>query len=66
MIPNDQPLREQTIKRMIETLIRSLENAGRDYTQWEADFVYSLSEQFEEKGNLSQKQCEILERLYDK
>jgi hypothetical protein len=66
MIPNDQPLRSQTIKRMIDYLIKNLERGSRDLTEWESDFVNSIYEQFEERGDLSSKQCEILERLYDK
>lgn len=61
MIPNDEPLRSQTIKRMIDFV-----GKRDDLTKWESDFVDSLSEQFVEGRKLSQKQCEILERLYDK
>ena len=60
MIPSDQPLRSQMIKRMLSVL----EDTTK-LTKWESDFITSVSEQFELKGNLSQKQCEIIERLYD-
>jgi hypothetical protein len=61
MIPNDQPLRQQTIRRMLEALI------DREFlTKWESDFIQSIAEQFDKKGDLSDRQCEILERLYDK
>lgn len=61
MIPNDQPLREQTIKRMLEYCMKM-----DGVTKWESDFIDSINEQFLHKGDLSTKQCEILERLYDK
>lgn len=65
MIPNDQPLRGQTIERMINHLVKGLDQTGR-FTSWEEDFIQSIYEQFSERDNLSQKQCEILERIYDK
>lgn len=61
MIPNDQPLRAQTIKRMIDV---SLDK--EDITEWERDFLQSINEQFTRKNNLSDRQCEILEEIYDK
>lgn len=33
-------------------------------TKWERDFVESLQEQFDERGRLSDRQAEILERIY--
>lgn len=61
MIPNDQPARGEMINRMLHTLLTT----NPDLTSWKLDFISSLDEQFEKKGNLSQKQCEILERIYD-
>jgi len=65
MIPNDQPLRKQTIQRMITKLIYDFKDDGY-YTEWEMEFVDSIARQFEARGDLSQKQTEILERIYDK
>lgn len=62
MIAHDQPLRSQMIKRMIETIKKSPDV----FTDWEVNFIESISNQFETKGDLSNKQCEILERIYDK
>ena len=63
MIPNDdQPLRRETISRMLKSI------AFRDndkMTKWEEDFIDSMTEQFEGKDDLSNKQCKILERIYD-
>ena len=64
MIPNDQPLRGQTIERMLMSCLKRIDED--QYSQWESDFIKSISEQFNFKGDLSTKQCEILERLYDK
>lgn len=65
MIPNDQPLRKQTIERMLNSLTRNLEEAT-EFTEWEKDFIQSVDEQFGLKGDISSKQAEIIERLYDK
>ena len=63
MIPNDQPLRKQILTRMLENL-DTLEI--QELTQWEANFINSVQEQFEKKGDLSDRQCEIVEKLHDK
>lgn len=65
MIPNDQPLRGQTLLRMLTSLTKNLDDAT-EFTEWERDFIRSANEQFDLKGNLSNKQAEIIERLYDK
>jgi hypothetical protein len=65
MIPNDQPLREQTIRRMLGKFLGDPTYYDA-LTKWEQDFIDSIYEQFEHKGDLSFKQTEILERLYDK
>lgn len=62
MIPNDQPARKQMIERMITTLTANESNL----TKWELIFLGSVSNQFNKKGDLSDKQCEILEQIYDK
>lgn len=63
MIPNDQPARKQMIKRMIEYLIDPL---LEDLNEWECDFIWSIKDQIDKGKDLSSKQCEILERIYDK
>lgn len=65
MIPNDQPLRKQVIERMINKLEEDTV-AYDNMTKWEQNFVDSIGEQFREKGDLTNRQCEILERLYDR
>jgi hypothetical protein len=62
MIPNDQPARKQ----MIELMLSVLTNPKIELTNWESDFIVSIDNQFENRGNLSDRQCEILEKIYDK
>ena len=39
-------------------------NEGRNLTQWELQFIDSIYDQLISVGSLSQKQEEILERIY--
>lgn len=66
MIPNDQPLRKQTITRMINTVENNIEDAPENYSDWEKEFIQSVLHQMNIKGDISSRQCEILERIYDK
>lgn len=65
MIPNDFPLRQETIDRMIFGIMNNPEFL-ESLNKWEYDFMESIAEQFDKKGNLSDKQCEILEKIFDK
>ena len=51
-------------KQVIKDWIEALEHPRRALTTWETDFVESVSEQFESRGSISDKQEEILERIY--
>lgn len=66
MIPNDQPLRRQTLERMLDHLSKRVMVEDEVYTAWEVEFIDSVCYQFLDKGDLSNKQCEIVERLYNK
>lgn len=61
MIANDEPLRSQMIKKMI-AYVSHLDNL----TEWEQNFIESIDAQFTDGKKINVKQCEILERLYDK
>jgi len=65
MIPNDFEARCS----MIEYMLQMLEDED-GLTEWEENFVESVSNQFEKNKQfsktLSDRQCEILERIYDK
>lgn len=62
MIPNDLDLRREMIDKMI---VHCMNNAD-ELTKWEYDFILSVGNQFDDRKNLSDKQCEILEKIYDK
>ena len=51
-------------KQVIKDWIEALERPRRPLTTWETDFVESVSEQFEARGDISDKQEIILERIY--
>lgn len=61
MIPSDIELRREMIEHMINYLIGNV-----TLTKGEIDFIESITEQFDEKKNLTDRQCEIFERIYDK
>lgn len=62
MIPTDPKLR----KEMIERMLKACWNDSDSLTQWECNFIESCNGQFAFKENLSDRQCEILEKIYDK
>jgi len=37
-----------------------------ELNDWEQEFYYSVKEQFERSGRLSEKQMVVLERIYEK
>lgn len=51
-------------KHRIEHMLQSLEAPSRDLTKWEEDFVESVTDQFGERGELSERQVEILTKIY--
>ena len=61
MIPTDLKERREMISNMI-AFCQTLSNL----TKWEEDFIASVDEQFGNRGNLSDRQCEILEKIYEK
>jgi len=44
--------------------IEEIQDHGRGLTKWEEDFMESIADQFEERGSISDRQEEILERIY--
>lgn len=63
MIPNDLEERRKVIKYMLDRIV------NEEYDElgsWEQNFIDSINEQFQSKGNLSDRQCEKLEQIYDK
>lgn len=49
---------------MIKHMFRELESPNKELTKWEEDFISSITDQFERKNSLSDKQFEILEKIY--
>ena len=48
----------------IDYMLSALEAPVRDLSAWEENFVESVTEQWKEKHWLSERQQEILERIY--
>jgi hypothetical protein len=49
---------------VIEHWITIIQEEGLNLTKWEQDFVESIEEQFKARNWISDKQEEILERIY--
>lgn len=45
-------------------MLQALQTPSKTLTKWEESFVESLQEQFDAKGSLSDRQLEILDRIY--
>lgn len=50
----------EVVRLWIQTCLEE----GQGITKWENDFLVSIEEQFKRRGSLSEKQLEILERIY--
>lgn len=51
-------------KEVLKHWITAVNDEGRKLTDWEIQFMESITEQFDSSGSLSEKQEEILERIY--
>jgi len=51
-------------REILDTWIEEIQAHGRGLTKWEAEFVDSIAGQLQERGSLSGRQIEILERIY--
>jgi hypothetical protein len=49
---------------VIRSWIESIQDNGRGLSKWEQDFVESVAEQMERSNSVSDRQEEILERIY--
>ena len=49
---------------IIQHMLDGLDTPAKELTKWETDFVASITEQFETRKSLSDRQFEILERIY--
>lgn len=62
MIPHDKEERQRMIQHMLDVCWGNSD----ELTKWEHDFIESAHGQFAFKEDLSDRQCEILEKIYDK
>lgn len=53
-------------RTQLEYMLGHIEDYTERLTEWEKQFVDSVSEQLEQRGTLSEKQQEIVERVYVK
>jgi len=51
-------------KAVVQGWLDALESPKHELTKWEDDFVVFVEEQFNARGSISDKQEEILERIY--
>ena len=51
-------------REVLEQWISAVNEGGRRLTPWELQFMESITAQFDEGGGLSEKQEEILEKIY--
>lgn len=45
-------------------MFNELETPSRELTEWEDKFIESVKESFEKYGNLTDKQFDVLDRIY--
>lgn len=50
--------------KQLAHMLDACENEARGLSDWERNFVESIREQFDNRGDLSEKQTDILERIY--
>jgi hypothetical protein len=55
---------EEETKKKLQHWFDTLEEEGVNLSTWEMEFVASVKEQFERRGTLSDKQIDVLERIY--
>lgn len=51
-------------RNTIEDWIEKIQEEGRGLSDWEAWFIESIADQLTERGTISDRQEEILERIY--
>ena len=49
---------------LIDSLLNALETPLKDLTKWEENFLESVSDQFQRTRDLSDRQLEVLDRIY--
>lgn len=54
----------QSKAAIIAHQLDSIKTEGRGLTKWEEDFIDSVTDQFDHRGSVSDRQAEIIERIY--
>lgn len=54
-----------TKELVIQDMFDMIEIKGRNLSKWEEDFINSIKEQFEKRRTLSEKQEDVLRRIYE-
>jgi len=49
---------------VIEDWLERIAVEGRNLTKWEHEFIESVQDQFDRSGSLSDKQVDVVERIY--
>jgi hypothetical protein len=49
---------------LVEHFFKELEMPVKELTPWELDFLTSVKDQFDRKGVLTDRQFEVLEKIY--
>jgi len=52
-------------KQLAGHMLRELESPSKELTAWELGFLESLGDQLETRGSLTDKQMEVLKRIYE-
>jgi uncharacterized membrane-anchored protein len=50
--------------QVVAQWILAIQETGQHLTKWELDFIEDVAEQFDERGTVSDRQEEIIERIY--
>lgn len=59
MPPSKTPQQE-----LIEEMLNKLDTPSKELTKWEENFLESINEQYQQRGSLSERQFDVLDRIY--
>ena len=60
----EEELRTKKTPHMIRHMLAELETPKLELTAWERQFIESITDQFNRRSDLSDKQFRVLERIY--
>lgn len=56
---------DEDVESMLQDCEESVEMQDCPFNDWELDFLENIRERFDEKGDLSDKQKDILEKMWN-